>query len=76
MNDTVIRAKVDPDLKAAYYAFCKEQDITPSQAIRSHMRKTVRMANKETADTLDRSEVGEDVYQAKDVADLFNQLDI
>ena len=76
MTDTVIRAKVDPDLKEAFYAFCKERDITPSQAIRAYMRRTVRIPNKETAATLNRSETGEDVYHAKGADDLFDQLGI
>ncbi len=42
MTDTVIRAKVDPELKEAFYTFCKERDITPSQAIRAYMRKVVK----------------------------------
>ncbi len=76
MTDTVIRAKVDSDLKDAFYAFCKARDITPSQAIRAYMRRTVRIPNKETAAILNRSETGEDVYGAKDTNDLFDQLGI
>ena len=76
MTDTVIRAKVDSDLKEAFYAFCKEQDITPSQAIRAYMRKVVKIPNKETVETLNRSDAGEDLYKARDADDLFEQLGI
>ena len=76
MTDTVIRAKVDPDLKEAFYVFCKERDITPSQAIRAYKRKVVKIPNKETVETLNRSEAGEELYQAKDADDLFDQLGI
>ncbi len=76
MTDTVIRAKVDSDLKDAFYAFCKEHDITPSQAIRAYMRKVVKVPNTKTVETLNRSEAGEDIYQASDADDLFDQLEI
>jgi DNA-damage-inducible protein J len=76
MTDTVIRAKVDPVLKEAFYAFCKERDITPSQAIRAYMRNVVKIPNNETIATLKRSEAGEDLYSAKDTDDLFDQLGI
>lgn len=76
MTDTVIRAKVDPDLKEAFYVFCKERDITPSQAIRAYMRRVVKIPNKETITTLNKSEAGEGLYQAKGVDDLFEQLGI
>lgn len=76
MTDTVIRAKVDPDLKDAFYAFCKERDITPSQAIRAYMRKAVKIPNKVMVETINRSEAGEDIYQAIDADDLFDKLGI
>ncbi len=76
MTDTVIRAKVDPDLKEAFYAICKERDITPSQAIRAYMRKVVKIPNKETVATLNRSEAGDELYKALDADDLFDQLGI
>jgi antitoxin component of RelBE/YafQ-DinJ toxin-antitoxin module len=76
MTDTVIRAKVDSDLKDAFYDFCKERDITPSQAIRAYMRKVVKIPNDKTAATLSRSEAGEDIYQATDTDNLFDQLGI
>ncbi|MCK4710542.1 MAG: type II toxin-antitoxin system RelB/DinJ family antitoxin [Gammaproteobacteria bacterium] len=76
MTDTVIRAKVDPDLKEAFYAFCKERDITPSQAIRAYMRNVVKIPNNETLATLKRSEAGEDIHKAKNAEDLFDQLGI
>jgi DNA-damage-inducible protein J len=36
----------------------------------------MRVPNTLTAETLAKSERGEDVHHAKDAADLFNQLDI
>ncbi len=76
MTDTVIRTKVDPVLNEAFNAFCKERDITSSQAIRAYMRKVVKIPNKETETMLNKSETGKDLYQAKGVDDLFDQLGI
>ncbi|MFT6910496.1 MAG: antitoxin component of RelBE/YafQ-DinJ toxin-antitoxin module [Oleiphilaceae bacterium] len=76
MTDTVIRAKVDSDLKDAFYDFCKERDITPSQAIRAYMRKVVKIPNAQTTATLNRSEAGEELYSASDADNLLDQLGI
>ena len=79
MADTVIRAKVDPALKDAFYTVCKSKDLTPSQAIRQFMRGAVTRnaePNKLTSNTLEKSEKGEDVYKADDIDDLFSQLEI
>ncbi len=79
MADTVIRAKVDPALKNAFYAVCKSKDLTPSQAIRQFMRGAVTRnsePNKLTSDTLEKSQKGEDVFKADNIDDLFNQLEI
>jgi len=79
MTDTVIRAKVDPALKDAFYAVCKSNDLTPSQAIRRFMLGTVKRnaePNQLTSDTLEKSQKGEDVFKADDIDDLFNQLEI
>ena len=79
MADSVIRAKVDPSLKDAFYELCKNQDITPSQAIRRFMRNSLTKGlqpNELTADTLNKSQAGDDIYQARDAEDLFNQLGI
>ncbi|KAF3982405.1 MAG: addiction module antitoxin [Methylococcales symbiont of Hymedesmia sp. n. MRB-2018] len=78
MVDTVIRAKVDPTLKDAFYSVCKNNDITPSQAIRRFMKNTVSNIepNPLTVEILTNSQRGDDVHQAKDIDDLFNQLSI
>jgi DNA-damage-inducible protein J len=79
MTDSVIRAKVDPNLKDAFYELCKNQDITPSQAIRQFMRTSLTKGiqpNELTVDTLNKSQAGDDIYQASDAEDLFKQLGI
>jgi len=78
MTDTVIRAKVDPALKDAFYTVCKSNDLTPSQAIRRFMLGTVKSAtpNQLTANTLNKSQKGDDIFKAANVDDLFNQLEI
>ncbi len=79
MTDTIIRAKVDPALKDAFYIVCKSKDLTPSQAIRQFMRGTVTRnaePNKLTSNTLKKSQKGEDVFKADNIDDLFNQLEI
>ncbi len=74
MTDTVIRAKVDSDLKDAFYDFCKERYITPSQAILSYMRIVVNIPNAHTTATLHRSEAGDVLYSACHSDNLFDQL--
>jgi len=79
MNDTVIRARVNPALKDAFYSVCKSNDLTPSQAIRRFMLGTIKnsaIPNKLTTDTLNKSQKGDDVFKADNIDDLFNQLDI
>lgn len=79
MTDTVIRAKVDPALKDAFYTVCKSKDITPSQAIRRFMLGAVKrnaIPNELTSVTLNKSQKGDDVYKADDIDDLFNQLEL
>jgi DNA-damage-inducible protein J len=79
MTDTVIRAKVDPALKDAFYNVCKSNDLTPSQAIRRFMLGTVKNSktpNQLTASTLDKSQGGDDIFKADNIDDLFIQLEI
>lgn len=39
-------------------------------------QKVVKIPNTKTVETLNRSESGEDIYQARDANDLFDQLEI
>ncbi len=41
MTDTVMTFRVDTDLKKAFERILKEQDFTPSQVLRQHMRSIV-----------------------------------
>jgi len=81
----VIHTRIDATLKAGAENILKQVGISSSEAIRIFYRQIelnhgipfdVRIPNKLTVDTLHKSEIGEDVHQAKDAEDLFDQLGI
>ena len=80
-----VRARIDEKLKSEAAAVLAEMGLTVSDVVRIALTKIakekalpfdMRTPNKTTAKTLTKSERGEDVYHAKDAADLFEQLDI
>ena len=80
-----VRARIDEKLKKEAAAVLAEMGLTVSDVVRIALTKIakekalpfdMRTPNKTTAKTLTKSERGEDVYHAKDAADLFEQLDI
>jgi len=80
-----VRARVDEQLKNEAAQVLTDMGLTVSDVVRIALTKIarekalpfdMRIPNQETADTLRKSERGEDVHHAKDAADLFNQLGI
>jgi len=80
-----VRARIDETLKEEAAAVLSDMGLTVSDVIRIVLTKVakdkalpfeMRVPNKLTAETLAKSESGEDVHRAKDANDLFNQLGI
>lgn len=84
-HTTFVRARVDENLKNEAAAVLAGMGLTVSDVVRIALTKIarekalpfdMRIPNELTAETLAKSERGEDVHQAKDASDLFNQLGI
>lgn len=85
MATTLVRARVDETLKNEAAAVLAEMGLTVSDVVRIALTKIakekalpfdLRTPNALTAETLAKSEGGEDVHLAKDADDLFDQLGI
>jgi len=83
--NAVVRARIDESLKNEAAAVLAEMGLTVSDAVRILLTKVAKekalpfemqTPNALTAETLRKSERGEDVHTAKDADDLFKQLDI
>ena len=84
-KSTVMHTRIDADLKDGAERILDSIGISASEAIRLFYRQIelhqgipfdVKIPNKLTAETLRKSEQGEDVHRAKDADDLFDQLGI
>ena len=80
-----VRARIDETLKKEAAAVLEDMGLTVSDVVRIVLTKIakekalpfkMRVPNKLTAQTLAKSERGEDVHHAKDTDDLFGQLGI
>lgn len=80
-----IRARVDEDIKQQAATVLAEMGLTVSDLMRMTLTKVAKekafpfelyTPNVLTAQTLAKSERGEEVHQAKDADDLFEQLGI
>lgn len=80
-----VRARIDETLKNEAAAVLAGMGLTVSDVVRIALTKIakekalpfeMRVPNKQTAETLAKSERGEDVHHAKGADDLFNQLGI
>jgi DNA-damage-inducible protein J len=80
-----VRARIDETLKNEAAAVLDSMGLTVSDVVRIALTKIakekalpfeMRVPNRLTAQTLTKSERGEDVHQAKDADDLFGQLGI
>lgn len=80
-----VRARIDEELKNEAAAVLAEMGLTVSDVVRIVLTKVakekalpfeMRVPNKLTAETLAKSERGEDVHRAKDAEDMFEKLGI
>jgi len=80
-----VRARIDEALKEEAAAVLADMGLTVSDVVRIVLTRIakdkalpfeLRVPNKLTAETLAKSERGEDVRHAKDANDLFEQLGI
>jgi DNA-damage-inducible protein J len=80
-----VRARIDEALKEEAAAVLADMGLTVSDVVRIVLTRVakdkalpfeLRVPNKLTAETLAKSERGEDVRHAKDANDLFEQLGI
>ncbi|HEY5141201.1 MAG TPA: type II toxin-antitoxin system RelB/DinJ family antitoxin [Methylococcales bacterium] len=80
-----VRARIDEKLKEEATAVLADMGLTVSDVVRIVLTKVakekalpfeMRVPNKLTAETLAKSERGEDIHHAKDANDLFEQLGI
>jgi DNA-damage-inducible protein J len=80
-----VRARIDEKLKEEATAVLADMGLTVSDVVRIVLTKVakekalpfeMRVPNKPTAETLAKSERGEDIHHAKDADNLFEQLGI
>jgi len=80
-----VRARIDEKLKEEATAVLADMGLTVSDVVRIVLTKVakekalpfeMRVPNKLTAETLAKSERGEDIHHAKGANDLFEQLGI
>jgi len=80
-----VRARVDEKIKEEAAAVLADMGLTVSDVVRIVLTRVakekalpfeMRAPNKLTAETLAKSERGEDIHHAKDANDLFEQLGI
>lgn len=80
-----VRARIDENVKDEAAKVLADMGLTVSDVVRIALTKIakekalpfeMRVPNKLTADTLAKSERGEDVHYAENAADLFKQLGI
>lgn len=78
-----VRARIDEKLKNEAAAVLADMGLTVSDVVRIALTKIAKekalpfdmhIPNALTAETLEKSERGEDVHNARDANDLFNQL--
>lgn len=84
-SDTVVRARIDTETKAQATAALAAMGLSVSDFIRMALIRVardqalpfaVKVPNALTAETLRKSERGEELHIAEDAEDLFRQLDI
>ena len=80
-----VRARIDETIKEEAAVVLAEMGLTVSDLVRIVLTRVakdkalpfeMRIPNKRTAETLSKSERGEDIHHAKDANDLFGQLGI
>ena len=85
MKTSIIHTRIDADLKMRAESILEQIGLSSSEAVRMFYRQIelnqgipfeVKIPNKLTAETLAKSDRGEDVHSADDADDLFDQLGI
>lgn len=84
-TDSVVRARIDSEVKSRAVEALDAMGLSISDAIRlllvrvaadQELPFAVKVPNALTAETLRKSERGEDVHEAEDADDLFRKLGI
>ena len=84
-TNAFVRARIDEGLKEEAAAVLADMGLTVSDVVRIVLTKIAKnkalpfemlVPNKTTVETIEKSERGEEVYNAKDASDLFDQLGI
>jgi DNA-damage-inducible protein J len=83
-SNAVVRARIDETIKDRATAVLSTMGLTVSDAVRILLTRVARdealpfdlTPNALTAETLRKSELGEDVHYARDAAELFKDLEI
>jgi antitoxin component of RelBE/YafQ-DinJ toxin-antitoxin module len=75
----IITTKIDLELKNSFISIAKSKDRPASQILRDLIRLYVennKIPSDETLITFQKTDLNQEVFHAKDAADLFKQLDI
>jgi DNA-damage-inducible protein J len=83
-TNSIVRARIDEDIKERAAAVLSTMGLTVSDAVRILLTRVARdealpfdlSPNALTAETMRKSELGEDVHHAKDAKTLFKDLGI
>jgi DNA-damage-inducible protein J len=85
VKSSQIRARVEPSLKTQAEAILERIGLTPTQAITLYYRQIVlregipfevALPNRETRDTFDRTDRGEDLRRFASTEEMFDALDL
>jgi DNA-damage-inducible protein J len=82
-EQTLVQTSIDTNTAEAVQAVLETSGLSVSEAMRMLLRQIAcekrfeipHIPNALTAETLNKSERNEDVYEAKDLADLMSQLE-
>lgn len=83
MENAIVKARINPDIKAKAAEYLAQMGLTISDLIRMAITKTANsgrlpfeeIPNEETAKVLKESELGINEYRAKDFDDLIAHLE-
>ncbi len=80
----ILRVRISPELKDSVKKILEKLGLSPSEAINIYFRQIemeqgipfeVKIPNKETIETFEKTDAGEDLHYAENTEDLFNQLE-
>ena len=85
-ENAVVRARVSEEVKQEAAEVLAEMGLTVSDVVRMTLKRVARdkqlpfhpdhIPNRETIESIEKSERGEELHQAKDIDDLFKKLGI